>query len=84
MPGRPIALTDDQLSRVMQACEVLEPHARSAFLVALAQLLRSQPVIGDGALHRCIRDLMPQFHEPLGVNRNPMPRSRRRVGDALA
>jgi hypothetical protein len=42
---------------VMRA-EPLDPQRRSAFLVALAQLLRSerQPV-GDGSVGRCIRQL---------------------------
>jgi hypothetical protein len=83
---RPISLSDDQLSTVMKAAAPLDPHRRSAFLVALATMLRSEPQpIGDGSLGRAIRQLQPTFHDPLSVG-SPMaePRSRRRVGAPIA
>jgi hypothetical protein len=50
---RAISLTDDQLSAVFRATEPLEPIRRSAFLVALATMLRSEPTpLGHGSLGR--------------------------------
>jgi hypothetical protein len=56
----PVSLSDDQLSHVTRLAEPLAPHDRSAFLAALANLLRqelTQPV-GDGVLHRHARALL--------------------------
>jgi hypothetical protein len=86
-PPNPISLTDDQLSTVMRATEPLDPHRRSAFLSALAQMLRSEPQpIGDGALGRAIRQLQHEFHDPLSVAAGPLQaKSRRRtVGAPIA
>jgi hypothetical protein len=82
---RPISLTDEQLMTVMCATEPLDPQRRSAFLVALAQMLRSEPQIGDGVVFRCIRALQPTFHDSMSVSL-PMSqaRSRRKVGAPIA
>jgi hypothetical protein len=84
----PISLTDEQLSTVMKAAEPLDPHRRSAFLAALAQMLRGEPQpVGDGSLGRAIRKLQPEFHDSMGVSSlqlSQTPRSRRKVGEALA
>jgi hypothetical protein len=67
-PTPPISLSDDQLAAVMRATEVLEPYRRSAFLVALAQLLRSEPQpVGDGSLGRAIRQLQHEFRDPMNI-----------------
>jgi hypothetical protein len=84
---KPISLSDDQLSTVMRATEPLAPHRRSAFLVALAAMLRSEPQpIGDGSLGRAIRSLQVEFRDSMCVASLPLPshaRSRRRVGAAI-
>lgn len=49
---------------MVQACEPLLPTDRSAFLVALANLLRNEATIGDGTVHRAIRSLQREFWQP--------------------
>jgi hypothetical protein len=61
----PLALTDDQLSQVMAACQTLAPYDRAAFLPLLADRLREQP-IGDGSVHRTIRELLRTGYFRLG------------------
>jgi hypothetical protein len=45
-----IALTDDELSAVMDACKPLRPGDRDPFLRALAQELRREPQLGPVAV----------------------------------
>jgi hypothetical protein len=81
----PISLTDDQLSTVMKAAEPLDPARRSAFLVALASMLRSEPQpVGDGSLGRAIRALQHEFRDPMCVGTSLPIHSRRKVGSAIA
>jgi hypothetical protein len=62
---RPLAISDSQLSWLMNFVEPLEPTDRSAFLFALAALLHQEPQpIGDGALFRTARDLRKEFWRP--------------------
>jgi hypothetical protein len=63
MPG-PLALTDQQFAAVIQACEPMLPVDRSAFLVALANVLRGETEIGDGTVARAIRSLQREFWRP--------------------
>jgi hypothetical protein len=80
---RRISLTDDQLATVMKAAEPLDPHRRSAFLVALAALLRGEPQpVGDGSLGRAIRELQHEFRDPMCIGPGMPVRSKRRVGGA--
>jgi hypothetical protein len=73
MPG-PLALSDEQYSMVCQACEPLLPVDRSAFLVALAELLRGETEIGDGTVARAIRGLQREFFDPPVNAGNSAPR----------
>lgn len=61
---QPLGLTDAQYLAVCEACEPLLPADRSAFLVALAQLLGSETEIGDGTVARAIRSLQREFRTP--------------------
>jgi hypothetical protein len=55
----PISLSDAALGQVMRLAEPLAPHDRSAFLAALALLLRSEPQPpGDGVVFRSARQLL--------------------------
>jgi hypothetical protein len=79
-PTPPISLTDEQLHAVFRATEVLEPYRRSAFLVALAELLRAEPrPIGDGSVGRAIRQLQHEFRDPMSVALRSTPHPPRRV-----
>jgi hypothetical protein len=61
--SHPISLSDEQLSVITDFAEPLAPHDRSAFLAALANLLRHEPrPIGDGALHRAAKQLLAAGH----------------------
>jgi hypothetical protein len=68
----PLSLSDQQMSAVMRACEPILPPDRSAFLSALATLLRGeiQP-LGDGVLFRAIRSLQREFFRPPSVSHDP-------------
>lgn len=70
----PLALTDQQYAAVVAACEPLLPPDRSAFLVALAQLLGSEREIGDGTVARAIRSLQREFWRPPVNAGNSAPR----------
>jgi hypothetical protein len=70
----PLALSDEQYLAVVQACEPLLPADRSAFLVALAQLLSSETTIGDGTVARAIRSLQREFWRPPMNAGNSAPR----------
>jgi hypothetical protein len=60
-PG-PISLSD-QLCVITQLAEPSAPPDRSAFLAALAQLLRHEPQpLGDGAVLRAARELLATGH----------------------
>jgi hypothetical protein len=50
----PIALSDSELSAIMDAARPLQVHQRDAFLRDIATELAALPVIGAGALHRII------------------------------
>jgi hypothetical protein len=64
-PG-PISLSDGQLSVITQLAEPLAPPDRSAFLAALAQLLRHEPQpLGDGAVFRSAKQLLATGHYTL-------------------
>jgi hypothetical protein len=69
----------------MRACEPLDPARRSAFLAALATLLRSEPQpLGDGSLGRCIRALQHEFRDPMCIGTSMPVHSKRKVGSAIA
>jgi hypothetical protein len=63
----PVSLSDGAMIQVMRLVEPLAPPDRSAFLHALAQLLRSEPVQppGDGIVHRHARQLLSTGHYKL-------------------
>jgi hypothetical protein len=56
----PVSLSDEQLSHVTLLAEPLVPADRSAFLAALANLLRQEPAqpVGDGVVFRHARALL--------------------------
>ena len=68
----PLALTDDELTAIMTACEPLAPDRRNDFLQAVADTLASAPVIGPGAVHRAIVTAQRQhFDPPLDMSHRP-------------
>ena len=77
-PMSPLALTDEQLSAVMTAAAPLAPDQREPFLIAVAERLRAVP-IGDGSIHRVVRDTQREFFDPADFTQNPRAaRSERR------
>jgi hypothetical protein len=70
----PISLSDDELSFIMRVTEPLNPHDRSAYLHALAELLRQEPVIGPGVLYRLAKKLLPEFWRPPTISTPQAPR----------
>jgi hypothetical protein len=76
---------------VAQACEVIQPVDRDAFLHALAHRLRGEE-IGDGSVSRAIRDLVStrayRLQQTVAVGRDsgtlrPSPAERRLTHGAL-
>ena len=57
-------LTEPQTLAIIHASRPLAPVERGAFLTALQGLLAGRHDIGDGELHRVIRDLQRQYFRP--------------------
>jgi hypothetical protein len=79
--SKPLALTDEQMSAVMNAAEPLVPADRDQFLRALADALRDEPELGDGVVARAIRSLQRQYFRPPEIPREMV--QHRRVGSPL-
>ncbi len=62
---KPLALSDDQLAAIMSAAASLPVGDRDGFLLAIADALRDQPMLGDGVVHRTIVGLQRRFLSPL-------------------
>ena len=60
----PLALSDAELTAVMDACQPLRPYDRDPFLRALAQELGREPQLGPGVIHPVARNLQKQFFDP--------------------
>jgi hypothetical protein len=74
---RPISLSDGQLSLTTQLAEPLAPPDRSAFLSALAQLLRHEPQpLGDGAVFRSAKRVARHNGRSALRNGGPIAHSR--------
>jgi hypothetical protein len=68
MPAPPLALTDAQITTVMQLSRPLHPAQRVAFVELLVARLNGQHVIGDGQLYQICRELQRQvLGAPVGV-----------------
>ncbi len=61
---RPIALSDAQLTMILQAARPLPVEDRDRFLQAIADVLRDQRVLGDGTVHRAIAEVQRRFFDP--------------------
>jgi hypothetical protein len=79
---KPLALSDEELTIIMNVCAPLQPQERSAFLGKLADHLRGAPEIGPGGLHRLVRELLRHTWRPPEVTRESV-HHRRVVGAAI-
>jgi predicted DNA-binding transcriptional regulator YafY len=59
--SRPIALSDDELSAIMNAAKPLQPADRDRFLRAVAEAITALPEIGPGSVHRAISELQRRY-----------------------
>jgi hypothetical protein len=83
-PPRPLALSDEQMDAVFRACAPLTYVDRSRFLLALADRLRHEPELGDGAIYKAIRELQKQHWRPPSETEAAEPRiSFRDRGEAI-
>ena len=57
MSSTPIALSDTELTAIMDACRPLQPRDRDLFLRQVAEAICAMPERGDGAIHRAIRSV---------------------------
>jgi hypothetical protein len=63
--GKPVSLSDEQLTAIMSATAPLDPPDRSAFLAAIAAELRQHPAeLGDGDIHRAIAAIQKRYFRP--------------------
>jgi hypothetical protein len=75
---RPLELSDQQMTDLFRYAASLHPDDRGPFLEAVAAKLRDQPEIGDGAVARTCRALLPGFLTmPRGEGHKPTRWSRR-------
>jgi hypothetical protein len=63
-PSAIVALSDAQLTAIMQLARPLSPDQRSTFLEMVATKLNGCGEIGDGALFRLCRELQRQVFSP--------------------
>jgi hypothetical protein len=82
--SKPISLSDEELTIVMNICAPLQPQERSQLLAKLAEHLRGAPGIGPGALHRLVRELLRPIWRPPVVKNDPPSYTRRNVGEPIA
>ena len=68
-----ISLTDEQMSAVLAASNLVPPDSRSAFLEHVAHELAAVPEVGDGALHRIVAEAQSRFFDAPALDRE-MPR----------
>jgi hypothetical protein len=80
---RPIAVSDQQLSQIMNAAAVLAPADRGRFLQALADDLRHEREVGDGVLARRIKDVIRPFFRPPDVPRQTAVHDRKNIGPPI-
>jgi hypothetical protein len=60
----PIALTDDELTAVLDAARPLPVELRDTFLHAVAHALAGHKVVGPGVVFAVCRELQRQFFDP--------------------
>jgi hypothetical protein len=63
-PPLPLALTDWQLSLIIEKAYPLRPVDRAAYLAKVAQLLQQQPEAGDGSVYRAVATAQRTFFDP--------------------
>jgi hypothetical protein len=61
---QPLALSDSQITSIMQLSRPLLPHQRIKFVELLATKLDGHGEIGDGELHRICRQLQRELFDP--------------------
>ena len=70
MPAPPLALSDAQLTTIMQLSRPLLPAQRIAFLEMLAAKLNGRGELGDGTLYQLCRELQRQHFSPPEFDRD--------------
>jgi hypothetical protein len=60
----PLALTDWQLSLIIEKAYPLCPTDRAAYLAKVAELIQQQPEAGDGSVHRAVVTAQRAFFDP--------------------
>jgi hypothetical protein len=65
----PIALTDEQITTIMQLTRPLQPDQRVAFFEMLAAKLNGRREIGDGTIYRLCRELQREVFAPPVIER---------------
>ena len=74
----PLALSDAQITTIMQLSRPLQPDQRIAFVELLAARLNGRHEIGDGQLYQLCRELQRELLDPPG-HTNPSPSKYERV-----
>jgi hypothetical protein len=70
MPAPPLALSDAQLTTIMQLSRPLLPAQRIAFLEMLAAKLNGRHEIGDGTIYLLCRELQREYFAPQTFDRD--------------
>ena len=78
-----LQLSDTQVETIARAAAPLEPADQPAFLNAVATYLRSERVLGDGAIYRACKAVQREFFKPPTIERSPLgPRHGTKSGQA--
>jgi hypothetical protein len=60
----PLALTNWQLSLIIEKAYPLRPTDRTAYLAKVAELIQQQPEAGDGSVHHAVVTAQRAFFDP--------------------
>ena len=66
----PLALSDEQITTVMQLARPLPPEQRVQFLEMVAARLNGKRDVGDGAIYQLCRELQRELFSPPDLGNN--------------
>ena len=82
MPEKPLALSDDQMTALINAAQPLQRINRGEFLRSVADCFAGRSEVGHGELHRVIAEVQRRYFTPPSINEGRPPHVLRKIGRA--